>query len=84
MMSRAELNIAVNVLLLASFLVAFITGVLKITALEGLIESLGLDIELLSIIHDLSGMLMGILVFAHIAIYRKTLIIMLRRVLCRG
>ncbi len=69
-MDRIKLKYAIDVLMGVSFLAVFITGVLKF---PGFLSAFGVDIKTLPIrqisrLHDWTGLVMGILVFAHLAL----------------
>jgi len=67
-MNRAKLNYIVDIGLLISFLVVFISGVLKFGPA---IQALRTHIPYSTItpLHDFSGIIMGILVLIHLALH---------------
>ena len=67
-MQRAKLNYIIDVGLLISFLIVFISGVLK---LPPALQALGTSLPYSAItpIHDISGIIMGILVVIHLALH---------------
>ena len=67
-MDKLKLKYIINVGLLISFVAVFVTGIIKF---PGLLASLGigrsgLPWAQISKVHDWSGLVMGILVFAHL------------------
>jgi hypothetical protein len=82
-MKRVNLNYIVNIGLLVSFILTFVTGVIKMPELHAQAGSLRLQMGQLSLIHDWSGIAMGMLVFAHLALNWRSLVINTRRILGR-
>lgn len=64
------------------FLVSFLTGLLKFTLLLRLtgLSSVILPSALISDIHDMSGILLGVLVFLHLFMNRRWILAMTRKV----
>jgi len=75
-MDRQKINYIIDILLLISFLVVAITGILKLPIL-GLGPSLPL--RTLSSVHDSFGVLVVGLVGAHVALHMKFLVTMTKR-----
>jgi hypothetical protein len=76
-MNKLKINYWINISLGISFLICFITGLIK---WPGLIKIIGVKTYMLlhfkniSIIHDISGLVMGFLVFIHLALHWKWMI----------
>ncbi len=76
-MNRAKLNYWIDVGLAISFFTCFITGLIK---WPGLIKLIGtsaykiLHIENISLLHDWSGLIMGLLVLIHLALHWKWIV----------
>lgn len=75
-MDKQKINYIVDILLLISFLVVAITGILKLPIL-GLAPSL--PIRTLSNVHDLFGVTVVGLVGIHVALHMKILVAMTKR-----
>ena len=84
MRKRAIINYAVSMSLTLSFFVCFITGLIK---WPGLVSMIGvkaykfLYFDHVSSVHDWSGLIMGVLVIAHIALHFGFMRSMTRRLL---
>lgn len=81
-MERSKINYAIDVLLGISFLLVFVTGILK---WPGLLFRLGISIKSLSLkslsrIHDWSGLVMGMLVFIHLIMHWKWIVVMTKKI----
>lgn len=77
-MNQAKVNYWIDVGLAVSFIVAFVTGIIK---WPGLMVKLGINyaslpIAKLSTLHDRSGLVMGILVLVHIILHWKWIVCM--------
>ena len=76
-MNRTKLNYWIDVGLAISFFVCFITGLIK---LPGLIKVIGvsayktIQTSNISMLHDLSGLIMGVLVIIHLALHWKWIV----------
>ncbi|MFH1751424.1 MAG: DUF4405 domain-containing protein [archaeon] len=84
-MNKNKLNYFIDVLLGLSFLVVLITGILKFRGFLGLF---GIDWQILkpyniSLIHDWSGVIMGLMVFMHLALHWKWIVCMTRNFILR-
>ena len=84
-MNRAELNYFIDIGLGISFLIVFITGIIR---LPGLLSSLGISYSSVntgnvSMLHDRAGIAMGILVITHIILHWGWIMSM-TRVIFRG
>ena len=73
-MNRAKLNYIMGIPLTISFLVVFVTGILKLPELR--LHRLGLPMENITFLHDWVGVLMGILTIIHILLYWKQIVCM--------
>ncbi len=67
-MDKLKINYIVDVGLMITFLIAFVTGILKWPSLR---RNLGFitDWRLIGRMHDFSGLFMGILVLVHIILH---------------
>lgn len=85
-MKKTTIKYIVDILLLISFLVCFITGLIK---WPGLINLIGvkawrvLHFHGISNIHDFSGLIMGLLVIVHIVLNWKFLVAMTKKTFFR-
>ncbi|MCK5333556.1 MAG: DUF4405 domain-containing protein [Candidatus Aenigmarchaeota archaeon] len=76
-MNRADIHYWVNIGLAISFFICFITGMIK---WPGLIKIIGtsaykiLHVKNISLLHDWSGLIMGLLVLIHLALFWKCLV----------
>ena len=77
-MDKLKLNYWVDVGLAISFFICFITGLIK---WPGLIKLIGtsayktLHIKNISVLHDWSGLIMGILVLIHLGLHWKWIVV---------
>ncbi len=71
MMNRTKLNFLVDVGLAVSFFVCFITGLVKLPMLNRLF---GLLPGELTVVHDLSGVMLGVLVFIHLVLHWRWIV----------
>ena len=73
-MNKSKINYWIDLVLALSFIVCFFTGLIK---WPGLIKIVGvsayktLHIRNISIIHDISGLIMGILIITHFMLHLK-------------
>jgi len=78
-MNRAKINYLIDIGLAISFFVCFITGLIK---WPGLVKTIDanfyglLSNRKISMLHDLSGLIMGILVMVHLALHWKWVVAM--------
>jgi len=83
-MNKAKINYFIDIGLGLSFIICFITGIIK---WPGLIRLIGvnayrnLNIRFLSTLHDFSGLIMGILVIIHIVLHWKWIVSMTKSML---
>lgn len=71
-MNRAKINYLIDIGLAISFFVCFITGLIKWPGLVKIIDANFyrlLSNHKISMLHDLSGLVMGILVMIHLALH---------------
>ena len=80
-MDRKDLNLAIDVVMGISFLVCFMTGVIKFPSVLGyILRTFGsLPLYWISWVHDYSGLAFGILGIVHILLHRRWLSAMIRR-----
>jgi hypothetical protein len=80
-MDKAKLNYIVDLGLIVSFLAAFITGLIKFPGLLRSIgiETAGIPYREISRVHDWSGLVMGILVLAHIILNWRWIVAMTKK-----
>jgi len=69
---RAKISYINSVLLLISFILVFITGVIKVPELR--LHRLGIPMANITFVHDWSGIIMGILCIVHVMLYWKVLV----------
>ena len=85
-MNKVKLNYWVDVGLAISFFICFITGLIK---WPGLIKIIGtsayrtLYVRNISMLHDQSGLIMGLLVLIHLALHWKWIASMTKSILFR-
>ena len=79
-MKRVALNYAVDIGLIVSFLVNFVSGLIKFLAMNDLIISPFPRAEL-TFWHDWSGIIMGVLILAHIVLHWNWIIAMTKKYL---
>lgn len=80
-MNKLKLNYIIDVGLAISFLIVFITGIIK---WPGLLPKLGLTyqqvpFQRITKMHDIWGLIMGILVFVHIILHWKWITTMTKK-----
>ena len=86
-MNRTKLNYWIDIGLAISFLICFITGLIK---WPGLIKIIGvsaykvLHVKNISILHDWSGLIMGLLVLVHLALHWKWLVCVTKSMVKKG
>jgi cytochrome b subunit of formate dehydrogenase len=70
-MDKAKINYVIDIGLIISFFVVFITGIIKFRDLMLVIglDYRGLPIAQLSVLHDWFGLIMGILVLFHLILH---------------
>jgi hypothetical protein len=85
-MDRPMINYVVDVLLGMTFLIAFITGVLKYPGVPGYLGGMNMVLPYVTLttLHDWSGILMGALVAIHLALHWRWIVAMTRRMLGRS
>ena len=85
-MNKAKLNYWIDIGLAVSFFICFITGLIK---WPGLIKIIGtsaykiLHVKNISILHDWSGLVMGLLVLLHLALHWKWIVCMTKDIMFR-
>jgi hypothetical protein len=85
-MNKAKLNYWVDIGLAISFFICFITGLIK---WPGLIKIIGvstykvLHVRNISMLHDWSGLIMGLLVLIHLALHWKWIVCMTKDIVSR-
>ncbi len=78
-MNRAKINYLIDIGLAISFFVCFITGLIKWPGLVKIIDAnfyRFLSNRKISMLHDLSGLIMGILVMIHLVLHWKWIVAM--------
>ena len=86
-MNRAKLNYWIDVGLAISFFVCFFTGLIK---WPGLIRIIGtsaykiLHAKNISLLHDWSGLIMGLLVLIHLALHWRWMVVMTKNIFKRN
>lgn len=84
-MKKSVLNYAVDIGLVVTFILSFTTAIIKF---PGFLQKIGVDQALfpmyeISVIHDWSGIAMGVLVAAHLVLHWKWLVTMTRTVVTK-
>jgi hypothetical protein len=81
-MRRVSLKYGIDVAMLVSFTLCFVTGILKFPAVLHLVWGGARLSPLLTLtrIHDLSGVILGILVFIHLALNWNWMVAMTRKI----
>ena len=86
-MNRTKLNYWIDVGLAVSFFTCFITGLIK---WPGLIRIIGtsaykiIHVKNISMLHDWSGLIMGLLVIIHLALHWKWIVVVTKSMFKRG
>jgi uncharacterized protein DUF4405 len=86
-MNRTKLNYWIDIGLAISFFTCFITGLIK---WPGLVRIIGvsayrtLHVKNISMLHDLSGLIMGLLVIIHLALHWKWIVAVTKSIFKRG
>lgn len=80
-MKRKDIHYCIDMAMLLSFILCGISGIIK---WPGLVYSVGLDyqsldIGVITLIHDWSGLVLCILSMVHVMMHRKWLVTMTRR-----
>lgn len=86
MLKRNIVLYLIDIFLLILICISFITGLIKF---PGLLRSIGFDyliipFNTISIIHDWSGLFMGILIFIHLILHWKWIVQMTKKILLRS
>ena len=85
-MDRTKLNYWIDIGLAISFFICFYTGLVK---WPGLIKIIGvsayktLSFSNISRLHDLSGLIMGLLVIIHLALHWKWIVAVTKSIFCK-
>ena len=84
-MNRGKLNYFIDMGLAITFLLSFITGIFKFPNLTKYFNIVYRTIPAhnLNKIHDWSGLIMGILVFVHLALHWKWIVVMTKNLFKR-
>ncbi len=69
---RAKINYTNSILLLISFLIVFITGIIKFPELR--LHRLGIPMAYITFVHDWVGIIMGIFTIIHVILYWKVIV----------
>jgi len=86
-MNRTRLNYWIDIGLAISFFTCFITGLIK---WPGLIKLIGtsayrtLHVRNISLLHDWSGLIMGLLVIIHLALHWKWIVVVTKSMFKKG
>ena len=85
MIKRNTVFYIIDLFLLMLIFISFITGIIKF---PGLLRSIGIGylnipFHSISIIHDWSGLFMGILIFIHLILHWKWMVQMTKRIIVR-
>lgn len=84
-MKKSVLNYTVDIGLVVTFILSFTTAIIKF---PGFLQKIGVNQALfpmytISVIHDWSGIAMGVLVAAHLVLHWKWLVVMTRKVVTK-
>ena len=84
-MDKGKLNYWIDVGLAITFIIAFVTGIIK---WPGLSLKLGINIKNLNLAainraHDRAGLIMGLLVFVHLILHWKWIVVMTKNLFKR-
>ncbi|MGE0793243.1 MAG: DUF4405 domain-containing protein [Candidatus Woesearchaeota archaeon] len=77
-MNRTIVNYWIDVALAITFLLAFVTGIIKWPTLYSFVKTWPL--RQISFIHDISGLLMSILVFIHLILHWTWIKVMSKKI----
>ena len=86
-MNRTKLNYWIDVGLALSFFTCFITGLIK---WPGLVRIIGapayrtLHVKNISLLHDWSGLIMGLLVIIHLVLHWKWIVVVTKSIFKKG
>lgn len=80
-MERPKLNYWIDVGLAITFLLAFITGIIKWPALN--LHKILMNFQIISFIHDWAGLIMSILVFIHLILHWNWIKAMSKQIFCK-
>lgn len=82
-MNRIMLRWSLDLAMVIALVISFVTGLLKFTLLLRLtgLNSLILPSAFISDLHDVSGILLGLLVFVHLFLNRSRIIAMTKQVM---
>jgi len=81
-MNTAKVKYVVDMLLLTTFAIVFITGIIKFPDLR--LHRLGFNMVQATTLHDWSGIAMGIIVFIHIALNWEFIVDMTKKLVGRA
>ncbi len=71
-MDKNKINYLIDLGLLLSFIIAFISGIIKLPAIKHMLGfGHNSSIQMITTVHDVSGIIMGILVLIHIGLHWK-------------
>ena len=85
-MNRTILNYWIDVGLALSFSICFYTGLIK---WPGIINIIGvsaykvLHVQNISVLHDWSGLIMGLLVLIHLVLHMKWIVVVTKCIFCK-
>ena len=85
MIKRNTVLYLIDLFLLILICVSFITGLIKF---PGLLRNIGIDylnfpFHSISVIHDWSGLIIGILIFIHLILHWKWMVSMTKKIILR-
>jgi hypothetical protein len=76
MVDKNIINYFIDSGMVISFTVCFITGIMK---WPGRMEDKGLPMDILKTVHDWSGLIMGLLVLAHLILHWRWIVAMTKK-----
>ena len=85
MIKRNLILYIIDILLLILIILSFITGIIKFPGLFRFIgiEYLYFPFNTISTIHDWSGLLMGVLIFIHLILHWKWIVLMTKKIILK-
>ncbi|MBU0757850.1 MAG: DUF4405 domain-containing protein [Nanoarchaeota archaeon] len=85
-MKRNMLNYVIDIGMGISFLLVFFTGIIKLPKILTfiIVNKIRLPLLTITLIHDWSGVVMGILVFAHIMLHWNWIVTMTKKLIKKG
>ncbi len=83
MIDRTKVNYFIDMALLISFFTCFYTGILKLHGIVNIIGAAAYKIlyfRNLTLVHDISGIILGVLVFIHLMLHQTWMLAVTRKI----